>query len=121
MGTIYNAPKGFNPPDISDYTKASNFNKYFEDCEKYVDRLKKTIKENYGDQCPEAGEEIRFPEGDGYARYVIARLKPVELIHLSIGDAWHNRYIHRLTASDIRAELKKDKAIRKLFSDAKKK
>jgi hypothetical protein len=120
MGKVYLAPKGYDAPDIQDYTKAGNFNKYFEDCEKYVDRLKKVTRESYQDQCPEAGKEIRYPVGDGYARYVIARLRPVELVWLDVGDKWQYEYIHRLTASDIRKELKRSESLKKLFSSSRK-
>jgi len=35
------------------------------------------------------GEELRFPRGDGYARYLIAKQRPFTLVHLELGDAWH--------------------------------
>jgi hypothetical protein len=120
MGTIYNAPEGFDPPDIQKYSKAGNFDKYFKDCEKYVKNLKKTIKKGYGKACPEAGEEIHFPVGDGAARYIVATLKPVRLIHLAVGDAWQYQYAHRLTASDIRKEIKQDKEWKRIWASKKK-
>jgi len=121
MGKIFNPPKGYTPPDIGPYAKRNRIDQYFKDCEKYVDRLKATFKKAYGSVCPEAGEEIQFPVGDGYARYIVARLKPVELVWVNVGDAWHYQYVHRLTAADIREELRSEKAMRKLFSDSRKK
>ena len=121
MAKIYKAPKGFKPPDMRKYTgdlkRPGSIDKYFKDCEAYVDRLKQTIKESYGSVCPEAGEEIRFLVGDGYARYVVARLKPVELIWVDVGDRWHFEYVHRLTAADIRKQIKSERALNKLFSE----
>ena len=117
MGTIYKAPKGFIAPDIRKYQ--NNFNKYWKDCEKYVSGIKKAIKKGYGQTCPEAGEEVTFPVADGKARYIVATLRPVRLIHVDTGDAWHYQYIHRLTATDIRKEIKNQKAFNKLFSGAK--
>lgn len=35
------------------------------------------------------GEEVRFPRGDGYARYLIAKQSPFILVHLNVDDAWH--------------------------------
>jgi hypothetical protein len=119
MGKIFLPPKGFKSPDIRKYTstlKKSSINEYFKDCEKYVDKIKKTVRDSFRAECPEAGEEIRFPEGEGYARYIIARLKPVELIWIDVGDQWQYRYAHRLTATDIRKELKNNKALRAMFS-----
>jgi len=118
MAKIYLAPKNLTPPDIKDYSliDKAGINNYYEACKNYVDILKKTIKTSYSSVCPEAGEEIRFPVADGYACYVVVRLKPVELIHIDTGDGWHFQYANRLTASDIRKEIKKIKNIRKLFS-----
>lgn len=65
----------------------------------------------------EAGKEIRFPVGDGYARYIVAKLKPVVLIH--IGDAWHFEYANHLTASDVRKEIKKVEGLRAIFGSKK--
>lgn len=112
MAKIFSPPGGFDPPELSH----DNIKGYFEECEKYVERLKAAMKESYGNVCPEAGEEIRFPVGDGYARYIVARLKPVELVHVPIGDAWHFQYVHRLTAKDIREEVKKVKGLKGLFA-----
>lgn len=114
MNKIFKAPKGFNAPNISKYQ--NNFNQYWKDCEKYVGSIKKALKDNYRSTCKEAGEEITFPVGDGKARYIVATLKPVQLIHVDTGDAWHYQYIHRLTAADIRNEIKSQKAFNKLFS-----
>lgn len=121
MGAIFNPPKGYTPPDIGPYIKKHTIDQYFRDCEKYVDRIKTALKKAYGSTCPEAGEEIRFPVGDGYARYIIARLRPVELVWVDVGDKWHYEYVHRLTAADIRRELQSEKSLRKLFADSRKK
>jgi len=121
MAKIFNPPKGYTPPDIGPYAKKGTIDQYLKDCEKYVDRLKAAIKESHSSVCPEAGEEVRFPVGDGYARYIVANLKPVELVWIDVGDKWHFQYVHRLTAADIREELRSEKAMRKLFEDSRKK
>lgn len=112
MAKIFGPPEGFDPPQLS----LDNIKGYSNECEKYVEGLSNLLKESYGDECPEAGKEIRFPVGDGYAVYLVARLKPVELVHVPIGDAWHFEYAHRLTAKDVRDEAKKVEAMRELFS-----
>lgn len=117
MAKIFSPPEGFDPPQLN----TDNIRGYFDECEEFVESLKKAIKESYGPQCPEAGKEIRFPVGDGYARYIVARLKPVELIHVPVGDCWHFEYVNRLTASDVRKEIKKVEGLRALFGSKKNK
>lgn len=114
MAKIFSPPEGFDPPDIRNYLE--DIDEYFEECEKFIEKLKKAVHESFKSQCPEAGKEIRFPVGDGYARYVVARLKPVELIHLPIGDSWHFKYATRLTATDVRREIKSIEGLKKLFA-----
>ena len=114
MGKIYAGVDGLKVPEITALSFSGNIDKYFEECEKYVEQVKASAKAN--GNCPEAGKEISFPVADGCARYVVIGLKPVELVHLAIGDAWTYQYAHRLTASDIRAEIKRREALNKMFS-----
>jgi hypothetical protein len=109
MGTIYSGIQGIRKPSIK-----GNWKTYVEREEAYVDKVRNWAKEN-NPHCPEAGKEIRFSVADGYARYVVLSLKPVQLVHLATGDAWHFQYIDRLTAGDIRKEIKKVEALEKLF------
>lgn len=120
MAKIFLAPKELKSPKIKDYIKANNISQYLKDCKEHLDRLCKALHESYKDVCPEAGKVIKFPEGDGYAVYVVARLKPVELVWVDMGDAWQFKYAHRLTASDVREEIRRDESLRKLFSSKKK-
>jgi hypothetical protein len=113
MGKIYAPPEEFKLPKV---ISGGDIQEYFKKCEEYAQNIKDWAKEN-GD-CPEAGKEIRFPVADGYARYVVYSLKPVKLIHLNVGDAWQYQYAHRLTAADIRKEVKKIKGGMKLFGQS---
>jgi len=110
MDKIYASPEEFKCPKI---ISGQDIQIYFEACEEYVQKIKDWAKEN--GNCPEAGKEIRFPVADGYARYVVFSLKPVKLIHLDVSDAWQYQYVHRLTAADIRKEVKKLEAAAELF------
>lgn len=121
MAKIFNPPEGYDPPEIKPIYDRKDIDQYHKDCLAYENRLKKFIKDTYGSVCPEAGEEIRFQVGDGYARYIVARLKPVELIHINTGDAWHFQYVHLLKAKDVREEIKKIKDFCKLFNKVKSK
>jgi hypothetical protein len=115
MGKIYAAPEEFKKPE---YPQFNNFPKYIKACEKYIEDIKDWAKSK-NPSCPEAGKEITFPVADGRARYIVASLKPVTLIHDDTMDAWHYQYAHRLTAADVRAEVKKLEGINKLFGTRK--
>lgn len=52
---------------------------------------------------PYRGRVVKFPVADGYAEYMVVSMRPLVLMHLPIG--YDFRYIHRLTAEDIRSEL----------------
>ncbi len=109
MGTIYSNVEGITTPEIG-----TDWDKYSEREEAYVTAVKKWAKNN-NPLCKQAGEEISFPVADGRARYIVLSLKPVELVHLAVGDAWQFQYANRLTATDIRAEIKRRTALNKLF------
>ena len=116
MAQIFRPPKEFDLPKMETYVKKRGFNydQYEKDCEAIIARLKQALKDSQ--TCPEAGEEIRFQVGDGYARYLVVSLKPVHLVHLDVGDAYQMQYANRLTASDVRAQIKRQKALDELFS-----
>jgi hypothetical protein len=111
MGKVYSPPKavGEQPKfDIKDYEGYCA-------CEnKYVEDIKAWAKTNGNGKY--AGEVIQFPVADGYAQYVVLSLKPVALIHLPVGDAWQYQYVNRLTASDIKNEVERGRALNKLFT-----
>jgi hypothetical protein len=115
MAKIFLAPKGIDPPKIESYIKTNSINEYFKACDEYVKQLSRALKLIYGHVCKEAGETISFPVADGRAIYVVARLKPVELVWVESGDAWQFQYAHRLTATDVREEIRKTRSLKALF------
>jgi hypothetical protein len=112
MGKIYSGMEGLKVPT---YPMFKDFDKYQKACNTYIDRVKAAAK-RMNPTCPEAGEEITFPVADGRARYIVVSLKPVQLIHDGTMDSWHYQYVHRLNARDIRAEIKRAKALQELFN-----
>jgi hypothetical protein len=60
------------------------------------------------------GEIVKFPVGDGCARYVVYSIskRSVELIHLPVYDSSQLEYIHRLTADDIRETIRQSKLLK---------
>jgi hypothetical protein len=112
MAKVYNPPSELKVPDL-DFKK---FHEYDGNCKKYKEDLKKLLIEKYGRTGEGVGEVIQFPAADGYAEYMVASLKPVELIHLPLGDAWSFEYANRLTAKDVREKIRQQNAIKELFS-----
>jgi hypothetical protein len=98
------------------YEQFKNTDGWLKACDRYVKVLKETIRNNYKDECPEAGTIISFPVGDGKACYVVATLKPVQLIWIENGDNYTFEYAHRLTAADVRREIRKAETIKSLFA-----
>jgi hypothetical protein len=58
-----------------------------------------------------AGEIWRYGVADGYAQYVVLKEKPLELIHLPIGDAWNIPDIVRrgLRLEDVKQYVERSK------------
>jgi len=109
MGKVYNAPDEIKTPKLD----FRNIAQYRKDCEQYKADLKEyLLKRNKAEYV---GETIRFPVADGYAEYMVASLKPVELVHIPLWDAWDYGYAHRLTAKDIKEKINNQKKIDKLF------
>jgi hypothetical protein len=109
MAKIYASPlevkiPEFNWKDIEQYNK---------DCETYMENLKAFLrKRNSGKNV---GEIIQFPVADGYAQYMVASMKPVELVHIPLWDAWDFQFVHLITAKEIQGQIDGQKALKKLF------
>jgi hypothetical protein len=49
----------------------------------------KALAKAQADNPEVVGELVSFPVGGGYANYVVWRAKPLQLVHIPVGDAWH--------------------------------
>lgn len=117
--------KTFNPPAS---IKEPVLN--FKDIEGYrmaCDKFKADLKQWCIDRAAKAGitdenigEVIRFPVADSYAEYMVACLKPIQLIHLPLWDAWEFQYANRLTKKDILVMIQRNKSLEKLFGEKQK-
>lgn len=106
----------FNPPDVIklpslDFSKIAQ---YKEDSKKYIENLQAFLKRRKNGK--NVGEIIRFPVADGYAEYMVASMRPLELVHIPLGDAWNFEYAHRLTAKDVQEKIDQQKALEELFN-----
>jgi hypothetical protein len=111
---IYAAPSHIKVPNFN----WEDINQYEKDCDKF----KADLKEFCVNRCKAAGqstlhigEVIKFPVADGYAEYLVASLKPIQLIHIPIWDAWEFQYAKNLTKKDIIEKIEQQKSLDKLF------
>lgn len=112
MGQIYSGIVGIEPPE---FKSGETWNDYEKRQVEYVETIKDQAR-ILGNFSRYSGEEVYFPQGDGHARYIVISIKPLQLIHLPVGDAWHFPYIERLTAKDITTKIDQQRAIREIFS-----
>lgn len=110
MAKIYSPPAELERPEID----FRNMKAYDEACEKYKEGLKKLLLNRK--QGENIGKILRFPVADGHAEYMIASMKPLELVHIPLGDAWTYQFDYNLTAKSVKEQLVKQELIDKLFS-----
>ena len=109
MAKIYTAPDSIVLPKLD----FANVAQYRTDCDKYIEDLKAfALKRN---NSKNVGETIQFPVADGYAQYMVLGMKPLELVHIPLWDAWDYQYVNRLTAKDVNEKIAGQKAMEKLF------
>jgi hypothetical protein len=107
MAKIYAAPPTIKEPDF-------NSDSYQKDTESYIQEIKDFCKTR-NPTGEYVGEEIHFQVADGHAVYVVASLKPVELVHAQFGDGWEFQYAKNLTKNDVIAQIKRLAGLKKLF------
>ena len=110
MAKVYLLPEDFNAPDFN----WEDIDQYEKDCLELTERLKKWCIERNNQK--NVGEVIKFPVADGYAEYMVAATKPVELIHLPFWDAWHSETAPLMTAKAIQDKIDQTIALNNLFS-----
>lgn len=112
--TIYAPPDSLKLPKLD----FKQMNRYQSECDKYINDLKGIlIKRKKGDK--QVGEVIKFQVADGYALYMIASMKPLELVHIPIGDAYEFGYVDLLTHKEVNELIKKEKMLNRLFGGKK--
>ena len=110
MNQIFSAPKEIKLPNFKDY---KTFDAFYKAEDEYERKLKEYVKEH--GEGKYKGEELRIPHADGYARYIVYSLKPVRLVHIDTGDAWHASQVEYMPANVIKREIDNSKKIAQLF------
>jgi hypothetical protein len=110
MAKIYNVPEGIEVPSLD----VKDIRGYDAKCDKFRDDIKQWLKDN-GWTGKHSGVSISFPVADGYAEYIVVSLKPVQLIHIPVWDAWHYPQAEYLTAKEINDKIDSQERLAKLF------
>jgi hypothetical protein len=114
MATAFSAPEGFDPPALTlgDFQDGT----WQEKEAAYIASLADLAKMNGTN--PLLGEVVRWQRGDGFAEYMVWQTKPLQLIHLGLGDAWQveDVLIRGLRLADIRGMVDRDKRMREFFA-----
>ncbi len=109
MAKIFRAPDDIQP-------KPFNPNTWRKDDAEYIKKLKEFCIQQDKSNTPEVGEVIGFPVADGTAQYMVLSMKPLQLIHLELGDAYYIQHEKNLKAKDVRSAIESRKAMERLFA-----
>jgi hypothetical protein len=110
MAKIYASPLEVKIPEFN----WENVEQYRKDCDTYKENLKTFLRKRNSGKT--VGEVLRFQVADGYAEYMVASLKPVELVHLPLWDEYQFEYADLMTAEKIQEQIARQNALKELFS-----
>jgi len=110
MATVYSPPEGydFQVSFDDDWKEKENA---------YIKRLRNYCKDRTNSNNDLVGELFRIPYADSHALYMVFNTKPLQLIHVPVGDAWDvPEYQTRgLRLQDIKAQVEFDKRMKKMM------
>jgi len=113
MAKIYDTPKEV----VEDVSYEDS--KSYEECEAKFEKDLKDHLDSLGYGGGKYyGKIAKFQAGDGYAKYMVASISPLKLIHMAYGDKWEFPYVHKMNAKDIRENIDSTEAMDKMFSKA---
>ena len=110
MAKIYASPLEVKIPEFN----WNDIEQYKKDCETYKENLKAFLRKRNSGKT--VGEVLRFQVADGYAEYMVASLKPVELVHLPLWDEYQFEYADLMTAEKVQEQITRQNALKELFS-----
>ena len=110
MAKIYASPLEVKIPEFN----WENVEQYRKDCDTYKENLKTFLRKRNSGKT--VGEVLQFQVADGYAEYMVASLKPVELVHLPLWDEYQFEYADLMTAEKVQEQITRQNALKELFS-----
>ena len=111
MAKVFTLPDGFEVPDFN----WEDIEQYNKDIADHTEKIKQWCIERNPDQ-KNVGEVIRFQVADGYAEYMVAATKPVQLIHLPYWDGYQSETASLMTAKAIQDKIDQKIMLNKLFA-----
>lgn len=115
MAKIYGGVQGLEVPKFN----WENIEAYRKACEKYVSDLRESLK-GQNTTGKNVGEIIRFPVADGTAEYMVASMRPLELVHIGIGDGYQYPDVALYKAKDVQAKIDQQKKLDQFFAERQK-
>ena len=97
-------------------TNLKDIKAWKEDEERYINEVREFCKSESDCDSDYVGKIAKFQVADGYAEYMVFSIKPLELLHLDVGDAWDYQHIERLKVKDIKENIDRQEKLAKLFS-----
>lgn len=121
MAEVFGIPEEFRDPpqyEGQEGTMENAFKALRKAEDEWLTELVKWCHTNTDSRSELIGEIVSFPRGDGSARYMVFRTKPLELLHIPLGDAWDlpDYQMRGLRVKDIRELVRTDHARGELFS-----
>jgi hypothetical protein len=103
------------PIEVKDYDFANGWENYSKWLNEEIAKLQKNKDPDAKDLT---GSLVKYPQGDGYAYYVVTKHSPLTLSLVLIGDAWElpDAHLRGLRESDIRQQLRSKQMLQQLFA-----
>jgi hypothetical protein len=104
---IYSPPKHIKKPEFN-WKDVDGSLKSEDD---YIKKLSNWCKQEYAPTQDKKyiGETIKFPVADSHALYMVASLKPLELLHVPVGDEWTYRDADLQTVQRVKQSIDADR------------
>lgn len=120
MATAYRPPEEIKFPSFNEFFDEDgkfDYEKQRKAENDYIQTLAAEARLNGNSEL--LGEVVRWPRGDGYAMYMVWNTKPLELIHLEIGDCWtvEEPLIRGLQINDVKQMIKQERKLKEIFSN----
>lgn len=114
--TVQQAPSHIMAPSLS----IDSLDTYHAACGDYTAAVVEWAIDNTPSTSDLVGEVIAFSVADGAAEYVVMNTRPLQLIHLEIGDAYaaSDITLRGLRVSDVRSMVKSSRALADMFAGA---
>lgn len=119
MATAYRPPEDIKFPPFDaffDEDGKFDYEKHREAENAYIETLAAEARQN-GDSDL-LGEVVKWQRGDGYAMYMVWNIKPLELVHIEIGDGWtvEEPLMRGLRLSDVKEMIEHDRKMAEIFA-----